>query len=339
MTGLAEPTGPRLKAERERRGLSSQKAADELHLDGWVIDALEAEDYERIGPSVYAKGHLKRYAALLGLPPAEIMAGYESRAQAPKASAAPPANVRLRTDVPAVSSLPWPQLVGSVAAAALILGVLWWKPWHQRGAGPAALEPTAAIPSAALPDSTSGVVAAGVGSTDAAPPTMSPTLSATPTSMASPSLLASGTPSTPGAAAIPAPHAIPSEADAAAGTGRARLRLSFSADSWVDVHDAAGRRVFAGNGLANSVRTIAGIAPMRVYLGFASGVQLEINNRAVAIGPQFVAGDVAHFEAGADGVLRRDSHNAATPGVAAPGTATPGVATPAAQARNARPTG
>jgi cytoskeleton protein RodZ len=329
MTAVAETTGPRLKAERERRGLSSQKAADELHLDGWVIDALEAEDYERIGPSVYAKGHLKRYAALLGLPPAEIMAGYESRAQAPKTPAAPTANVRLRTDVPAVSSLPWPQLVGSIAAAALILGLFWWKPWHQRGAEPPAPAPTAANPSAAVPDSASGSAAAGVGS--AAPsPTMPPTLSTAPTSIASPPLVASGAPAT---------HAIPAEADAEAGTGHARLRMSFSADSWVDVHDAAGRRVFAGNGLANSVRTIAGVAPMRVYLGFASGVQLEINNRAVAIGPQFVAGDVARFEAGADGVLRRDSHNAAAPGVATPGTATPGVTTPAAQARNARPTG
>jgi hypothetical protein len=114
--------------------------------------------------------------------------------------------------------------------------------------------------------------------------------------------------------------------------------LSFSADSWVDVHDAAGRRAFAGNGRANSVRTVAGIAPMRVYLGFASGVQLEINNRAVAIGPQFLAGDVARFEAGADGVLRRDTHSAAAPG-AAPGAAAPGVATPGTQTRGARPTG
>jgi cytoskeleton protein RodZ len=87
--------------------------------------------------------------------------------------------------------------------------------------------------------------------------------------------------------------------------------LSFSADSWVDVHDAAGRRLFAGNGRANSVKTIAGAAPMKVYLGFASGVQLAVNNHAVAIGPQFVAGDVARFEAGADGVLRRDARAAA----------------------------
>ena len=110
MTDPVATTGPRLKAERERRGLSSQKAADELHLDGWIIDALEAEDYLRIGPSVYAKGHLKRYAALLGLPAAEIMAGYESRAQAPKAPPSQPATVRLRTDAPAASKLPWPRI-------------------------------------------------------------------------------------------------------------------------------------------------------------------------------------------------------------------------------------
>jgi cytoskeleton protein RodZ len=100
--------------------------------------------------------------------------------------------------------------------------------------------------------------------------------------------------------------------------GRAHLRMSFSADSWVDIRDAAGRRVFAGNGRANSVKTVAGIAPMHVYLGVASGVQLEINDRAVAIGPQFMAGDVARFEAGADGVLRRDSRGGAAAGLPKP---------------------
>jgi cytoskeleton protein RodZ len=316
MTDIVATTGPRLKAERERRGLSSQKAADELHLDGWVIDALEAEDYERIGPSVYAKGHLKRYAALLGLPAAEIMAGYESRAQAPKPPAPQPANVRLRTDAPAVSNLPWPQIVGAIAAVLLVLAVLWWKPWHQRGTGPANGELLAANPVAASPDSATDS-AATVAASEAALPAMSSSAPSLPPS------LASAPPSMPPTAAAATP-ASPSLADATAGTGRARLRLSFSADSRVDVHDAAGRRAFAGIGRANSVKTIAGIAPMRVYLGFASGVQLEINNRAVAIGPQFMAGDEARFEAGADGVLRRDTHSATTPG---------------AQARTARPTG
>jgi cytoskeleton protein RodZ len=318
MTVPSATTGPRLKAERERRGLSLQKAADELHLDGWVIDALEADDYERIGPSVYAKGHLKRYAALLGLPTAEIMAGYESRAQAPKAPASQPANVRLRTDAPAMSKLPWPSIVGAIAAVLLVVGVLWWKPWHQRGAGPVAGEPLAANPSAASADSAAESAVAVVTSADASP-TMSPAAAPSPPMPSSAPLTPPG-----GAASARTARATPSsEPDATAGVGRARLRLSFSADSWVDVHDAAGRRVFAGNGRANSVKTIAGIAPMRVYLGFASGVQLEINNRAIAIGPQFMAGDVARFEAGADGVLRRDSRSVATPGAAAPGAAAP----------------
>lgn len=318
MTDASASIGPRLKAERERRGLSTQKAADELHLDGWVIDALEAEDYQRMGPSVYAKGHLKRYAAFLGLPAAEIMTGYESRAQAAKPPVQQPANVRLRTDAPAMSNLSWPQIAGSVAVVLLLLGVFWWKPWHQRAASPVtAGEPAAANPSAT---STDGAAAPAVAAPSAelrtAPSSTSPTVarSSAPSPSSSPTSAVAG---------VAAAKSAVSETDAA-GTGHARLRLSFSADSWVDVHDAAGRRAFAGNGRANSVKTIAGIAPMRVYLGFASGVQLEINNRTVAIGPQFMAGDVARFEAGADGVLRRDSRSPASPGVAT---------------RNARPTG
>jgi cytoskeleton protein RodZ len=322
MTDPGATIGVRLKTERERRGLSSQKAADELHLDGWVIDALEADDYERIGPSVYAKGHLKRYAELLGLPSAEIVAGYESRHQAPRPAASQPANVRLRTGPPAVSDLPSRVIVGSVAAVLLAAGVLWWRPWHHRGAGPVASETLAANPSAASADGATDSAVAVV--TSSSSPTPAP--SALP--LATPPGGADGASSTRGTSS--------SKPDAMAGMGRARLRLSFSADSWVDVHDAAGRRVFAGNGRANSVKTIAGVAPMRVYLGSASGVQLEINNRAVAIGPQFWAGDVARFEAGADGVLRRDSRVVATPG---PGAATPAVATPGAAIPGAHPSG
>ncbi len=321
MTDAITTIGPRLKAERERRGLSAQKAADELHLDGWVIDALEAEDYERVGPSVYAKGHLKRYAALLGLPAAEIMAGYETRSQAPR-TPPPTANVRLRTDTPAVSNLPWPQIVGSLAILLLVVGVLWWKPWHHRGAAPVITAPAAAAPRGAL------TVAAAEATR----------------SVAAAALPSIGTPAAATVAAAPAgAPAVPAEGDVVAGAGRARIRLSFSADSWVDIHDALGRRTFAGKGRANTVRTVAGPAPMRVYLGFASGVQLEVNNRTVAIGPQFLAGDVARFEAGADGILRRDSHSVAPTGAALPGGAqgavAAGAAPVAAPSRNARPTG
>lgn len=294
MSAAITTPGDRLKAERERRELSAQKAADQLHLDAWVIDALEAEDYERIGPSVYAKGHLKRYATLLGLPAPEYLAAYEARVQGPKPAApAPPANVRLTRDTPAVNNLPWAPIAGCAAAVLLILGILWWKPWHQRGANlvsnPAASpSASAAVPENAAPD-------------NAAPDFAAPDYAVKSDNAAAPDRAGPRpTAQSDAAPAAPAP-------DVTAGMGHARLRMSFSADSWVDVHDAAGHLAFSGNGRANSVKTIAGLAPLRVYLRSVSGVQLEINNRAVAIGPQFVNGDVARFEAGADGVLRRDS--------------------------------
>ena len=292
MTLAAALPGPTLKAERERRGLSAQKAADEMHLDRWVIDALEADDYQRIGPTVYAKGHLKKYAALLGLPAAEILAGFESRApsRADPPAAGPSMLLSSRDDTS--SSRLLPIQIGGCVAAAVLLGVLWWRPWHPRVKLPSAPPPAATLHAAPADKP----IESGIVASESAAPVAAEPPAPTP---ATDSGLAAGT----GATTAPVP-----------GAGRARLRLSFSADSWVDIHDASGKRTFAGNGLANSVKTISGAAPLRVYLGMGSGVQLEINDRAVAIGPQFFAGDVARFEAGADGVLRRDSRSDQTHG-------------------------
>src|ERR1700735_2006530 len=125
MTLAAALPGPALKAERERRGLSAQKAADEMHLDRWVIDALEADDYSRIGPTVYAKGHLKKYAALLGLPAAEILAGYEARPTGPVevVSAGPSMLLTTRDDGSAFGNWSPMQIVGGILAALLVAGV------------------------------------------------------------------------------------------------------------------------------------------------------------------------------------------------------------------------
>src|SRR5271165_4138340 len=105
MSELAQTLGLRLKSERERRGMSAQKVADEMHLDAWVIDALEAGDYQRIGPSVYVKGHLKKYASILGLSVAQIAAGYDTTPAPPMPVPAPPPSIRMRPAAPDVSNL------------------------------------------------------------------------------------------------------------------------------------------------------------------------------------------------------------------------------------------
>jgi cytoskeleton protein RodZ len=320
MSDVAHALGLKLKAERERRGVSAQKMADDLHLDGWVIEALEAGDYQRIGPSVYAKGHLKKYAALLGVSASDGPAPPE-----PKPTPNVPVPI-IRLDEPEPPRLQRPAVAGAAVAVIVLAGVIWLRPWHGTDGKPAARPASPVAPAPAAEQSVAAVTEqspapAAEESAEAASMTEAPAPRAA-SERAEPAVASIVAP--PAATAV-ASHTPSGEAQAQTaaeltpGVGRARLRLSFSADSRVDVYDYSGKAIFTGNGRANSVKTIAGIAPFRVYLGFASGVQLQVNDRAVAIGPQFVSGDVARFEAGADGVLRRDTRTAPTNG--APATA------------------
>jgi len=296
MSEAAQALGQKLKAEREKRGMSAQKMADDMHLDAWVIDALEAGDYERIGPSVYSQGHLRKYASILGV----LAAQPAPAAQTKSAGPAVPTPI-IRLDPPGAGGGPvWPTAGGFAAIALVAAGIAWWHPWRTVPAAPRApMAGAPAAPAAASPPETRPATeAAGAQGADTADGGVE-----TEGASAIPAALATAVPASgaTAAAAVPVPAA-----DLTPGVGRARLRLSFSADSRIAVYDYTGKAVFTGEGRANSVKTLSGMAPFRVYLGFASGVQLQVNDRAVAIGPQFVSGEVARFEAGADGVLRRD---------------------------------
>ena len=70
-TAGLEP-GAWLAAAREQAGWSLLQTAERLHLDVAAVKALEAGDYRAFGAPVYARGHLRRYAELVGLPPHEI---------------------------------------------------------------------------------------------------------------------------------------------------------------------------------------------------------------------------------------------------------------------------
>jgi cytoskeleton protein RodZ len=321
MSETAQALGLKLKAEREKRGVSAQKMADDMHLDAWVIDALEAGDYERIGPPVYAKGHLKKYASILGISP--------DGAEVPKpARSGPAAPVPIIRMDPPPSDVSWPKVGGFAVIVLVAGGIAWWRPWHRSPPAPLAAsmsstESAAEAPQVAAQDAGSASAALDQGAdepsaaaADAPPSVASHASAATPVAAAgsAPALAVVNSSPAGGASSAAAATSAGSTPDLTPGVGRARLRLSFSADSRVDVYDYSGKPVFTGNGRANSVKTIAGMAPFRIYLGFASGVQLQVNDRAVAIGPQFVSGDVARFEAGADGVLRRDARPAATNG-------------------------
>lgn len=114
----AQTPGAMLAAERARRGLSIQQAAEGLHLDPWIIEAVEADRFVALGAPVYAKGYLKKYAALLGLAPEAVIARYDELTD----------TLPVPTPVPVITTTPpprpkWPKYVGWILLAAVLVAI------------------------------------------------------------------------------------------------------------------------------------------------------------------------------------------------------------------------
>ncbi|HEX9139417.1 MAG TPA: helix-turn-helix transcriptional regulator, partial [Steroidobacteraceae bacterium] len=166
--------GARLQQARERLGFTRTQAAEKLHLEPRTIEALETENFAALGASVYIRGHLRRYADLLGESAAQIDAQY---CQRPHATSAPDLSSVPRQlhggggSARAPKLGPWP---AGLAVAALAVAVLiWWAlhsaPRNAPGASNAVtetikIEPRPAPTNAAAPASVAAPVAA------AAPP-------------------------------------------------------------------------------------------------------------------------------------------------------------------------
>jgi cytoskeletal protein RodZ len=115
--------GERLRAGRERAGLSIAATAEKLHLDNKVIEALEADRFAELGASVYVRGHLRRYGDFVGEPGAELVETYDkSRAARPPAPDLTQIAKAERRSDPRRLFTP---LIGLASAAVLAL-CIWW---------------------------------------------------------------------------------------------------------------------------------------------------------------------------------------------------------------------
>jgi cytoskeleton protein RodZ len=113
--------GARLRAAREKKGLTVLQAAEKLHVDARVLEALEAQDFAALGADVYVRGHLRHYADLTGESPLELQELYASTTQAGR-----PDLTRIARSEAARHSSPLvlPALLLVVGFA--IAGLLWW---------------------------------------------------------------------------------------------------------------------------------------------------------------------------------------------------------------------
>jgi cytoskeleton protein RodZ len=312
--------GPLLRRARETRGLTRQQAAEQLNLDATVVLALESDDLAALGAPVFARGHLRRYGALLGIPDDELLTAYEqARTQPDQPSLVP----HSRLEMAPVRSRPvWAWAIGGallfLLAAVLVAYVSEYGfTLPGRSAPPAGANDQAAeqVPAAAAFEESQDGAGAAVADSSAPPPAAAhdgaladalpagATQPAGGSGPAAPAGAPAATAQAAGAAAtVPAGPAGPAVPPVP--PGHVSVTVSFATDSWAEIYDGAGKAVLYDLGRAGTQRTIAAAAPLSVTLGNAPGVTLAVNGRPTALPARPAGQSVARFQVAADGALR-----------------------------------
>lgn len=106
--------GRYLSKQRELRGLSREDVARGTRLPFSVVEALETDQLERIPGRAFVIGHLRAYAACVGLDPDDTVLRFQERVPEPPATG----SAQRRPRWPLVAAL----AVALAAAAAAVLG-------------------------------------------------------------------------------------------------------------------------------------------------------------------------------------------------------------------------
>lgn len=69
--------GAQLRTAREGLGLSIEEVADRLRLNEALVLAMEEDRFGLLGAPVFARGHLRNYAALVGASEREVLDAFD----------------------------------------------------------------------------------------------------------------------------------------------------------------------------------------------------------------------------------------------------------------------
>ena len=289
LPNMDAPLGLRLRRARELAGLSVADVAEKLRLKSATVEAIEREDYDRLGAAVYVRGYFNSYARLVGLPLVVVDSAF-------KREAAPVPELRTTARVSHSRFLfdrYAKRAVYVVMTAAIVVPVIFLATSDQLPRPGATLTPLSA-PAVGGPAVASAAADASnppvVDGTQYGPP--APTAPVAPRSAAENPVVASLTPFYKPQVELP-PVAPP------AGQG---LVLQFEGASWVEVLGTDGQRLAYGLLPAGTTREFAPGSVSKVSLGNANAVQVRMNGEAADISP-FRRANVARFTVSSQGTL------------------------------------
>lgn len=279
----ARGPGTQLREAREALGLTQADICRQLHLESRIVAAIEADDYRNLPPRTFVIGYLRNYARQVNLPAEAIIADYERLGFTPQP-------VRLdatREKKPEHRSDKAVRITSYLLAlAVIVLLAVWWQ--YQENTEPQS-QPQPL--ESALPDEPPE---------EPAPPAIAPAVPSAP--VVSPEATAGQATAEPTQPAQVTSKPLAENVNkpappVAASLDSATMQLRFESDSWVEINDANGKRLFFATGKAGEVKTLKGPAPFDVVLGNAPGVKIEYNGSPFDLKP-YTRGTTASFTLG-----------------------------------------
>ncbi len=261
--------GERLAAARREQQITVLEVAKELHLDEPKVRALEQNKFDVLGAPVFAKGHLRKYAMLVGVDNDDVLQDYY---KLNRASGMPPVVGRIRKPARELSLGPWI----AVIVVLIIAATTYW--WFFVADTPVPITPDTGVIVPPLDDNTAPTKDGAVPAEPVALPEADPEMTDKAVFVA------------PAEQTTPAAVAEQPVAD-----GQVRLTLTFSGDCWTEITDASGRRLFFDLGRDGRSVNVSGQAPLSVLFGIADNVRVRVNGTDYAISPADRRGETARL--------------------------------------------
>lgn len=296
--------GEMLRGTREKMGLSTQAVAQDLHLSERLVVDLEEENWEALPAHTYVTGYLRNYAKLLDLPVDSLL---EKMPKAPEEEfKVDPATMPRKQ---ASSGDPKVKVISVLIAGVLLgLSALWVMNNNKEESSPAqttavnetrqpAVTEMTPMQQAELSASESESVSESEMAHD-----QEPVGQATPQDQQGPS--AAEQSATEQSDAAPAEEITVEETNEpeieplTPKTPQSSLELRINQDSWAEISDADGRELLHTLLRTGTTEVIYGVAPFKVFLGYAQGVAIYYNGELFDHSAFKRNDDVASFRVG-----------------------------------------
>lgn len=266
-TLFAEPLGLQLRHAREKLGLKVSDAAARLKLPTDVIEALELENWGKLGAAIYVRSYLSSYIKLLGLPGSLADEFNIKTSEMPAMKILSDKPVRRDIDK-TLSTLGYFAITGVIVALLIMLAMHFQGPGKNSETLPLDLQ--SQTHSAPLPPTDLDALQATTGNTVISASNQEPVMA----SIAPVSRL----PVTNG------------------------WEIRVNADSWIEITAADGKRIESGIISAGTVKQYAADQMASVTIGNADQVQILRNGQTIDLSA-FKQDNVARFKIASDGAL------------------------------------